>query len=131
MPTNRLKRHPGALTLLLAGSIALMAAGQGLAASNTLDLKVTKPAVSITGSVAASGETVIVAYDRRLCAGSYSTESKHQIHTSTFHPKRTGAFSYRVAKSSLHFSLPPYACGYLVTRHKGRLVTLAAIGVAL
>ena len=112
------RRHPFATTTALGLLIALALATAALAASNSVHVSATKKQLSISGSAAASGDSVQVNFDPNKCAASYSAEIKRtKVGFTDFQTKGAGHFKF-----TLRLPIPPpsgdkpghYACTYLL-----------------
>ncbi|HEV7942147.1 MAG TPA: hypothetical protein VGP17_05030 [Solirubrobacteraceae bacterium] len=112
------RRHPLATTIALGLLIALALAATALAASNNVHVSATKKQLSITGTAAASGDSVQVNFDPHKCASSYTAETKRtKVGFTDFQAKGAGHFKF-----TLHLPIPPpsgdkpghYACTYLL-----------------
>jgi hypothetical protein len=112
------RRHPLITTIALGLLIALALATAALAASNSVHVSATKKQLSISGSAAASGDSVQVNFDPNKCAASYSAETKRtKVGFTDFQTKGAGHFKF-----TLRLPIPPpsgdkpghYACTYLL-----------------
>jgi len=127
MPASARKRHPRAISAAVAVILALATAGVAGAASHSIHVKITKKAISITGSRSAIGDVVQLSYDTHKCA-SYTIESTRNTQFSDFRGTTAGPFKYTIERSGLHLSkpLPHYVCAYLIVLQGSSFKQLAA-----
>jgi hypothetical protein len=90
MPANGRNRHPRAISVAIAATLALATAGIAGAASNSVHVKITKKAISITGSRSATGDVVQLSYDPHKCA-SFAVESTRSTQFSDFRGTSAGS----------------------------------------
>lgn len=111
-------RHPLAPTIALVLLVVLALAASAAAASNGIHVTATKKQLSITGTAAASGDSVQVNFDPHKCAASYSAETKRaKVAFTDFQAKGAGHFKF-----TIKLPIPPpsgdkpgrYACAYLL-----------------
>jgi hypothetical protein len=127
MPANGRNRHPRAISVAIAATLALATAGIAGAASNSVHVKITKKAISITGSRSATGDVVQLNYDPHKCA-TFAVENKRSTQFSDFRGTSAGSFKYTIERSGLHLSkpLPHYVCAYLIVLKGSSFVQLAS-----
>jgi hypothetical protein len=123
-PMRHGHRH---VTLLALGLLAaLTMAGSAVAASNGIHIKTTKKQITITGTAAASGDSVQVNFDPHKCAASYSQEDKRTgVAFTSFDRLSAGRFKETI---KLPIAEPTgdkpahYACAYLLEIVKGTTI---------
>jgi hypothetical protein len=133
MSATRHIRHHG---LLVIGAIvlsgALATAGLASAASGSVHVKVTKRAITISGSRTSTKQVIQISYDPKTCAA-YTIEAKRNIEFSDFRSTKAGGFKYSILRSELHLRAPKphYACVYLLLVNGGSVKQVAAASAKL
>jgi hypothetical protein len=130
--TRRTRHHGSRIIGSIVLSLALATAGLASAASGSVHVKVTKKAITISGSRSSTKQVIQISYDPKTCA-SYTIEAKRSIQFSDLRATKAGGYKYIILRSKLHLAPPKphYACVYLLLVNGGSVKQLAAASAKL